>query len=237
VRLGDEHGRADPTSGVTIGAGAAIAAQPAASGLRAVKLVDDFLDATGYAPAEAIGEVWVAGEHEVYEPSSAASNEPPPTSTGVEIAIGPIRETPREAAPVVATAKQVLPARIVRELSGWDEIEVHAQRVRVHGYVPAASVTKDAGDRGYMGFGGGGGYGVSDVTELDVPAGVCLYDRVSGDVIGVETDAKRRYSEGMVQPGWWLVMVGNDWGILNVVVHDVSAATDPKAASWETCTK
>jgi hypothetical protein len=237
VRLGDEHGTADPVSGVTLGAGVTLAAQPAANGLRQVNLVNTYLDATGYAPAAAIGEVWLAPEREPYDPASTKTSEPAPNATGSEVAAGPIRDAGRDDAAVIATAKLPLPVRVIRKLPGWDEIEIHATRVRVHGFVPAATVTDNPEPRLYDTFGHGGGYGISDTAEIDVPAGVCIYDRPGGEVIGVELAAKQRYAHGNDQPGWWSVVVGNDWGILWVAVHDISQATDPKAASWETCKK
>jgi hypothetical protein len=242
VRLGDDHGRADAVSGVTLGAGVGLVAEPgvpgsepAANGLRKVKLVDAFLDATGYAPAAAIGEVWVANEHERYQPDEILS-EPPPNPTGSEVAAVTIREAPRDDAPVVATAKQPLPVRIVRLLGPWDEIEIHGSRVRVHGFVPVAAVTEHAEPRSYTGYGHGAGYGMSDTIMIDVPDAVCLYDRDGGDVIGVEDGAKQRYAHGG-SAGWWSVVVGTDWGLISVTIHDVSEATDPRAASWETCRK
>nr|HEX4316868.1 hypothetical protein [Kofleriaceae bacterium] len=237
VRLGDDHGRADAVSGVTLGAGEPVVAQPAANGLRAVKLTDEYVDAAGSVPASAIGEVWVVGEHEPFDPANEDSSEPPPTHTGTEIAAGPIRVAASDGAAVVATAKQPLPARLVKAAGAWDEVEVHAKRVRVHGFVPASTVTANAPARDYGGYGHGGGFGMSDTIDIQVPAGACLYDRQGGEIIGVELEAKDRYSHGMVAPGWWQVVVYNDWGVLSAVVHDVSAATDPKAASWETCTK
>ena len=238
VRLGDAHGTADPATGVTLDVGARLIAQPAANGLRQIALVDAYLDATGFAPARAIGEVWLAAEHEVYDPKLATSSEPVPTTTGTEVAAGPIREAPRDAAAVVAVAKQPLPIRVIRTLGPWDEIELRAERVRVRGFVPAPTVTVNAPPRSFGGYGRGGGYSISDSVVFDVADGACLYDREGGDVVGVEVGQKSRYAGGATSmTGWWNVVVNTDWGLMTVAVHDTSEAANPRAASWETCKK
>ena len=235
VRVGDDRGRADKTSGIWLGAGANIDTKPAANGLRAVALHSPYVDGSGYVPEAALGEVWVAGEHEAYDPMLASTSEPAPVSTGSELAVGPIRVAPDGA--VIATTKDVLPVRVVATAGAWDEVEVHVVRVRVHGFVPVAAVSKPPDLHSMMGTGYGSAYGISDTSEVDVPAGVCLYDRAGGEVIGVEDAPKKRYSHGMSEPGWAHAYIGNAWGLMSVYLRDTTGGKDMKKASWEMCTK
>jgi hypothetical protein len=150
-------------------------------------------------------------------------------SSGTELAVGPIRVAPDAA--VIATTLEILPVRVVGTHGAWSEIEVHVPRARVHGFVPAVAVTTPAELHVLGGVGHGGGYGISDTKEVDVPTGACLYDKVGGDVVGVEVAPKRRYSGGMTEPGWWHAYVGNAWGLMSVWLRG-----DPKTG-WEMCTK
>ena len=228
VRVGDEHGRADATSGVWLGAGANLVAKPAAGGVRAVSLANPYVDATGFVPAAALGEVWVSGEREAYDPSLAFTSEPAPSATGTELAPGPIRVAPDGA--VIATTKEILPVHGATPHGAWMEVDVHAVRVRVHGFVPASAVSTPTALHGLHGSGTGGGYGISDTDEVDVPAGACLYDRAGGDIVGVEDAPKRRYA-GRDENGWRRVYVGTEWGLLNAFVKDTGGG------KWEICTK
>jgi hypothetical protein len=238
VRLGDARGTTDQVSGVTLDPGASVVAQPATGGLRQVRIVDEYLDAAGYAPADTIGEVWIAGARAVYDPSTTTTSEPGPTPTGAEVAAGPIREAPRDSAAVIATAKQPLPVRVIRALGPWQEIEIDGRRIRVDGFVPTPAVKTDAPPRGYVTSGHDGSYAITDTIVFDVSDGACLYDREGGDVIGVEVGKKTRYGLGETSmKGWWTVAVSTDWGLMTVVVRDTDEADNPHAARWETCTR
>lgn len=236
VRVADASGRADKVSGVTLGAGAELDAKPAANGLREISLHDEFLDAHGFVPAAAIGEVWVAGEREEYDPSEQSRSEPAPVSTGMTLAPGPIRIGAADRTDVVATVKQKVPVRVIAQRGSWTEVEVHVRRVRVHGFVPAAAVAKED-DFSTHGTGHGHGYGISDTLHVVVSAGACIYDRPQGEVIGVEVQDDDRYSHGAVEPGWWAIYVGTDWGLMLVAAKEMSGSKNPKETTWESCAK
>lgn len=51
-----------------------------------------------------------------------------------------------------------------------------------------------------------------------MPPGTCLFDRASGDVVGVQTTAKQRLGH-RVDEEWPDVYVGTPWGTRTVYLH------------------
>lgn len=236
VQLADPTGHAPATAGVWLGAGASVdATAGAAAGLREVTVRSQWLSAKGYVPAIALGNVWIAGERESYEPSTAEDDSKPPVGTGSTVAVTTVRAAPAVDAAAIAKVVQAAPVRVVKAAGAWTEVEIHVPRVRVHGFVLTSAITP--GDQAEYGrFAHEHRFGMSDTRSIAVPAGACLYDAAKGEVVGVNLAAVERYVHGGERvPGWWPVVVASTWGLVFAYVHDTSAATDPKAAMLEPC--
>ena len=235
VQVADATGHAPATSGVWLGAGASLDAdaRAGASGFREVTLRSQWLRASGYVPQAALGNVWVAGEREGYEPTTADDDSKAPVPTGTTVAATPVRATADGSGAVIAEILKVAPVRVVAKASAWTEIEVHVPRVRVRGFVPTRAII-DGDKLDYHTFGHGRGYGSSE-QRIAVPGGACLYDGASGEVIGVTLAPEDRYTRGGHTPGWWPVLVDTTWGLVTAYVHDTSSTADPKAVVLESC--
>jgi hypothetical protein len=184
-------------------------------------------------PQAALGNVWVAGAREGYEPTTADDDSKAPVPTGTTVAVTTVRATADGSGAVVAEILKVAPVRVVATAGAWTEIEVHVPRVRVRGFVPASAII--AGDKlDYHTFGHGRGFGSSE-QRIAVPGGACLYDGASGEVIGVNLAPEDRYTRGGHPPGWWPVLVDTTWGLVTAYVHDTSSTADPKAVVLESC--
>lgn len=237
VQIADASGHAPAIAGLWLGAGVSVdVASPAgAAGFREVTLRSPWLTAKGYVPAAALGNVWLAGEREGYEPSTSGDDGKPPVTTGSTVSATLVRAAPGVDAAVVAEVKKVAPARVVKTTGAWTEIEIHVPRVRVRGFVPTSAIGPgDHGEVGALGF--VNGFGMTDTETIAVPAGACLYDAVKGEVAGVNlAPAVRFVFGGERAPGWWPVIVLSPWGRVVTYVHDTAAAKDPKGAVLESC--
>ena len=237
VQVADPSGHAPAIAGLWLGAGASmdVDARAGAAGFREVTLRSQWLTATGYVAAAALGSVWLAGERESYEPTTADDDSKPPVATGSTVAASTVRAAPAGDAAVIAEIKKPVPVRVVKTTGAWTEIEIHVPRVRVRGFVPTSAISP--GDQGeYGGFGFGNGFGMTDTETIAVPAGACLYDAVKGEVAGVNlAPAVRFVFGGERAPGWWPVVVLSPWGRVSTYVHDTAAAKDPKGAVLESC--
>jgi len=135
---------------------------------------------------------------------------------------------------VIARASDGIHAKLVGSSSGdWREIEVRRPYVRVRGYVRADALRDNDSPIGH-GSGSGSGWGMSRTRQIDVPAGACLYDSESGEIIGVATARDQRRAEPL-STGWWRILLGTRWGLMFVVVHDLASSTKAENVSVESC--
>ena len=211
IELTDERGRASSADGIWLDAGADLAAAAPAteSGLRAVELRDDDLAVRGYAPAAALGPIWVGDAPR--EPLAPADS---------PISLAPhaiVRAAPDGAAPVLAEVTSWIGARELGRRGAWREIEIARPAVRVRGFVFASAVHPL--DFGHSTSFLRSGWGMDNVTKLPVPAGACLFPARDGDVIGVNTADRVRY-QSAVHDDWHDIYVATElWGEIQVTVH------------------
>jgi hypothetical protein len=182
--------------GLTARGGAKVTAQ---HGDRVV-LADDGLLAHGRVDVDAVGDAWPP------EP-------PPPTLPDSAPMIDEhvaIRARPAHDGDVLATTTEPIAVRVIARRGDWIEIAAGGAHLEVDGFVPASSVQSSLG--GYGLGETGSGYGISDTSEVDVPAGACLRDGEHGEIVGVETETRRRYA-WEVSPDVWNVYVGLPWDL------------------------
>lgn len=240
MQLSDEHGRADPDHGVWLEAGAPLVVRrnerSQDGDRRFVELHDTRMIAGGWLPSAVIGQVWIAADDDRHplameEVVMRDLGEPGPTVA--EDAV--IASAPRNDAPVIARASDGVHARLLGTSGAWREVQIDRPYVRVRGYVRADALRGNDSPIGH-GSGSGSGWGMSRTLQIDVPAGACLYDGESGEVIGVATARDRRRAEPLSH-GWWRILLGTRWGLMFVVVHDVANSPDAEHVSVEPCVR
>ena len=124
-----------------------------------------------------------------------------------------------------------LPVEVLRRRGAWAEVEYRARYVRVRGWV-AADQLGEVGF-GHFGTGSGSGIGMSHTERVLVPAGACLFDRVGGQVVGVQLVGERRYAARR-DGDWWQVYVSTAWG--TVLAWGQSLGDDGAGQPhWERC--
>jgi hypothetical protein len=241
VQVSDATGHAPAGAGVWLGAGASLdtAERKAAAGFHEIALRSPWIRASGYVPDAALGTVWVAGEHEGYEPTLAEDDAKPPVATGTTLAPTTVRATPDGGGAVVAEVLKNAPVRVLTQGATWSEVEIHIPRVRVKGFVDSSKLI--AGDQlDDHRVGHGHGYGSSG-SQIHVPTASCLYDAAGGAVAGLTLGDSDRYLHDLPPlpktPGWWPVIINTDWGNVTAYVHDTASAADPKLAVLESCVK
>jgi hypothetical protein len=209
-----------PDTGVWLEPGADVQlAQGHRDGARELWLLDDVVRAGGWVRDELLGTVWVG---------------PVPRSGGGDghyVVVGSVvRSAPDAHAPQLATLRVDADVTVIAKRGAWTLVELARPAARVRGFVAADEVLDGPGE--LAGHGHGTGYGISDTDRVQVSAHACLYDRVGGDVIGVNTSDRERY--GFVDKGWGHVYVDTPWGLTVVVVKATGSDADPK---WESCAK
>jgi hypothetical protein len=118
--------------------------------------------------------------------------------------------------------------------NGWVEIELVRPFVRIVGWVPLAAFSEMDGDYGTLGHGSGTGYGVSDTDRFDVPAGTCLYDPETDEVVGVNLIARERLGSWPRGEAFAHVYVDTAWG-LDILRIRSGAPQDRDHPAWESC--
>ena len=200
--------------GATVLAGAPLELGASHGERRDVKVIDEAVALTGAIASRAIGDVWIVRRAE-------------PSHT-TDLLPGQAAIHTRPDGPVVATTLQAVEVRATSTQGAWREVEYRDARVRVRGFVPASALSPDL-HVGGTGF--GGDFGVSDTSHVVVPAHACLFDRIGGEVIGVETAEHKRYAHrpAAASPGWWTVFVYSPWSGIQVMAHELADGT------WESC--
>lgn len=215
VELADAGGTRRADAGIWLDPGADIAVRELADA-REVTLRDRTVRATGRAPADTIGTIWI-------EPVTTAGAAQPgagaPPHARVPVGVALLAE-PRDGAATIAETIAVGDAIVLARRDAWAHVELSLPRVRVRGFVRARELSSELGE--ISGEGHGSGYGMSDTDRFEVAAGTCLFDRASGDVIGATTETQERY--GHRRGDWPTVYVGTRWGFVRATAHVVEPA-------------
>jgi len=173
------------------------------------------IHAIGFVRGGGIGTIWVGPA-------------PKPAGNGDRVLdVGAVlRAAPNVQGPIVAHVRAELSVHAMAAYGGWTLVEHATDGVRIRGYVE----TKELIEGLHIGdLKGAGGYGISDVDRVEVPAQACLYDRVGGEVVGVNVTARERY--GFVEQGWGHVYVSTPWGLTVVLVRAAGEG------AWESCAR
>ncbi len=173
------------------------------------------VQAIGYVRDAVIGTIWVG-------------RAPRSRSTGDHLLdVGAVlRAAPEPHAAVVANVRAELSVRTLAARGAWTLVEHEADGVRIRGFVESKELVEGLH---VDGTGTGGGYGVTDVDRVQVPAQACLYDRPGGEVVGVNLTARERY--GFVDERWARVYVNTSWGLAVVALRSTGEGT------WESCAR
>ena len=192
-----------------------------------VRPVDPAVHATGWIDAAANGTLWVGPEPtDPDEPAHGDRSLP-----GFES----IFDGPSSRAHRIARTELVASVRPIASGAGWVEIELRRPGVRVHGFVPEAAFDAEVGNFGTLGHGSGTGYGVSDSDHFEIPAGACLYDLETDEIVGVNVTPKTRQGNWLRGTGFARVYAGTTWGVARVRVRDLAGGADPARPRWESC--
>jgi hypothetical protein len=211
-----EQGSAAESTGVWLEPGAAFELLEEPSGVRRrVTTRVTGIAATGYVRDAVIGTIWVGAV-----PRSAGNGDH-------VLDVGAVlRAAPNVQGPVVARVRAELSVHAIAAYGAWTLVEHVADGVRIRGYVETKELIEGIHIGGLT---GAGGYGISDVDRVEVSAQACLYDRVGGEVVGVNVTARERY--GFVEQGWGHVYVSTPWGLTVVLVRAAGEG------AWESCAR
>ena len=176
----------------------------------------------GWIPESALGDVF------------RVRIEPDGDRLGGSVAAGKlVRARPETTSPPLAVIIRRVPAQLhVGAPAGWRDVTVSTDYVRVRGYIAESDLSREIS---FEGLGSGRGYGMSHRPQITVPAGACLYAEPDGEVVGVNTEERTRYSGGAAEPGWWEVVVGTDWGLHDLYVRALDPEAKPPELQLESC--
>jgi len=247
TQLADRDGHA---IGVWAFRGAPVHLGARVAGRREVHVRDDDIAFAGFVPDSVLTNVWVADKTDpkvTFQQRSWETWEPAPDKrTRLKIAnTTKIRATAAEDAPAIATVTSDSVLGFLVAATGSDrEIEIPRPYGRVRGHVHASEAEPTEDLFSLHGSGTGHGFGMSHADRIDVPPGTCLYDRVEGEVVGVQAELSTRYGArhvfnpktGAAEPeNWSQVYIGTSWTTASVYIRDTS--DDPKDPVWESCIK
>lgn len=190
-----------------------------------VALTDDTVSAVGWIPKSAIGTIWRG---------NASGTLPRDVANAAVVSGVAIRAAPTSTAPEVARTRSVTLVRRMATAGGWIEIYIHSEGVHIRGYVEEHQLTIIDDWKGTVAT-----PDTSSAVEVGgarIPRGACLfaaYDAADG-VIGVVTlDTVLGTSPFL--PGWWQVSIPTHIGPIDLLVHDLKKATNPRDSEWEVC--
>jgi hypothetical protein len=241
IELSDAAGIAKRDAGVFALRGAPLTLGERTGDRRAVRVRDDLLELRGFVPEKVISNVWIAesGDPKISFDTSFSESYTPPADlrTRVKFLIETkIRSAPDGKSPVIAVVdKPDVTGYIAANLGEYRQVEIVRPYARVLGYVAASEVSHTPDEIGSHGTGSGHGFGMSHSDKIEVPVGTCLFDRVDGEVVGVQSKLSTRYGRrGRDGDKWSAIYIGTSWTIANVYIRDLS--DDPKDPRWESCT-
>ena len=203
-----------------------------------VRLVDSDVVIEGKVPAGAIGKLWEAApgdpDPDVHQDTPCCERRKGDRGEDhVELAAGTnIRASRHAGSKVIARTTASVTGSVVRRDGSQLELEIMRPYATIRGFVEA-SATKPSWAWRSTGMYRGSSLYVTHSDRISVPAGTCLFDAASGEVIGVQRTADERWGRLNAQPGWSMIYVSTRWGTADLYVHDVGS--DPKQPQWESC--
>jgi hypothetical protein len=240
IKLADREGRAPRGTGVTLETGAPIDVAFGRDRIRHVTLRDPDVAVDGWVPASVLGNVWLAPVGDRVDFNGAWSTpgyEPPSDARDktmfVERAI--VRAAPDASSPIVGIVLGNDVIGFVNARGAWSDVEIPRPHARIRGFVRTSELRKADGDGIGHGSGTGTGFGMSHSDRISVPAGACLYDKVNGEVVGVQIADSEHLGESDVEAKWSRVYIDSPWAVLGFFVHDTGS--DSKLPVWESCTR
>ena len=214
--------------GVFLEPGAVVAIAEEVDRARRVRL-DGEIRAAGWVPRGAVGDVYSAAD-DADDVSSAADDADDEGERWVDAidvfdAAGSTSVSRR-----IAHIEGAVLALVGPAIDGWQEIELDAFRVRVHGFVRAAELPPP----GYGGdVFGTLGYG-TNLPPMTLPPNTCLYSEPDGAVVGKTIWEDARGTPDRADGAWQRFRVESDWGQVTAWArHDEAAAG--RLETWELC--
>ncbi|MBA2543206.1 MAG: hypothetical protein H0V17_26430 [Deltaproteobacteria bacterium] len=240
IELSDRDGAVRSDAGVWALRGAPVELGEHVNGRRAVRIRDELLILRGYVADALISNVWIAGKGDRAASFTASHWErwlpPLDPRTRVKFSIETkIRAAPDPKAPVIAAIESgELIGVISKNLGDHRQIEIVRPHARVRGYVFASEVSHTTEDLRTTGTGSGHGFGMSHADRIEVPPGTCLFERIDGEVVGVQLAQSTRLGrKGGAASKWSEINIGTSWTIAKVYIRD--QGDDPTQPQWEQC--
>ena len=239
IQLADGDGH---PSNAWLAPGISLVAKERAGAQRHVEIVDEMIALAGWAPAKAIGTVWVVPAGDRALPAMKSSDVPtwsPPRDSRPLIRIDhatPIQAAPDSHAWTLATVvASELVVSVVAKGAAFTEVEVARPFARVRGFIDNARILGPTDDFILHGSGSGHGFGMSHAVRWEIPAGTCFYDQSEGDVVGVALETETRLGAQLTD-GWALVYVDTPWNVASMYVKNLE--TEPgQPPRWDSCTE
>jgi len=240
IELADREGRTTRKAGVLVTTGAPIDVAYGRDLVRHVTLRDPDVVVDGWVPSSVVGNVWLAPVGDKVELGSTTTRSySPPGDPRPKTRFAPratIRAAPDPTAPIIAVVVGRAVVGFVEARGAWTEVVVPRAYARIRGFVRATELVPPDDELTSFGTGGGHGFGMSHAHRIVVPAGTCLYDKPTGDVVGVQIKESERHGErGSDVDGWSRVYVDSPWAVLGFFVHDTGS--DPNRPVWESCAR
>lgn len=242
IVLSDRDGIAHRDAGIFVSGGAPVELGEHLGKRRGVRVRDELLELRGYVPDAVISNVWVAtrGDRTASFETSHYETWSPPADlrTRVKFLVETkVRAAADAKSPIVTSVSSAeIIGVIANNLGDYRQVEIVRPHARVRGFVLASEVQYTSDELGTRGAGTGHGFGMSHADRIDVPAGSCLYDRIDGEVIGVQSKPTTRLGrKGRDGSKWSEIHIGTSWTIADVYIRDLG--DDPKQPLWESCTQ
>ena len=228
IQLADREGRVARSTGAWITTGASIDVAFGKDRVRHVTLRDPDVAVEGWVPETVLGNVWLDAK-----PPSRARDPRPQTKF---VARATLRARPDRASPIVAVVLDDGVRGFVISRHAWNEVEILRPHAKLRGFVQTSELRADDDEINIGGTSGGHGFGMSHAHRLVIPAGTCLFDKPTGEVVGVQIKESERYGERDSDVDKWSrVYVDSPWAVLGFFVHDTGS--DPTLPVWESCAR
>jgi hypothetical protein len=241
LQLSDRAGVAPPNAGVWVTIGAPVEVTTSRGARRSVRVVDTEVRVEGFAPANAIGNIWLTARDDRTPTDldlKTTRSWTPPSNARSTLRLGTrIRAAAEPHAPVIATVERPdVRGRIVASAGAVRELEVVRRYARIRGFVAASDVSDAPDDLKSYGSGSGHGFGMSHADRIDLVPGTCLFDAVEGEVVGVQLAPSTRLGHRKTDhAAWSIVYVGTVWSTATLYIRNTS--DDPKQPRWESCAR
>lgn len=202
--------------GVWIKAGASLHSL-GGKGTSRIEVQEDGLRLSGSIPRPFWGKFWPIQSPDIPKPKSHTLKQNAVVLTN-----------PNQNATRLARVERSVPIRVLRRSGAWFEIEADSAHTYVRGFVSSISIDNVAqADKATQAAKTGD---ESQSATISMPAGVCLFAGITGEVVGVTlTGAQNARRFG----GWWSVYVSSPIGAIEVLARDrTKGASQPE---WVMC--